>query len=167
MRENSSPAGLQLVMLGVMPKYILNATCQEHMTALCGRGVGTAHQGRWWDWQRRTKWLGNKTVAFAKHWSFRHSGQKRQSICAQFHTPLLQGVIQLGNLLPTYTSSDGVASRNQHMRGTVHFLVLCATWILLESKYESLWQNYSEDILPSIHPPDSKPSHCLFTISSL
>lgn len=28
MRENSSPAGLQLVILGVMPRYILNATCQ-------------------------------------------------------------------------------------------------------------------------------------------
>lgn len=30
MRENSSPAGLQLVMLGVMPRYILNATCREN-----------------------------------------------------------------------------------------------------------------------------------------
>lgn len=26
-RENSSPPGLQLVMLGVMPRYILNAIC--------------------------------------------------------------------------------------------------------------------------------------------
>lgn len=42
MRENSSPAGLQLVMLGVMPRYILNATCQVAHNNMVGNSENYA-----------------------------------------------------------------------------------------------------------------------------
>lgn len=46
MRENSSPAGLQLVMLGVIPKYILNATCQGTHNSTMGKSNGGCAPGK-------------------------------------------------------------------------------------------------------------------------